>query len=237
LSFLVQNADVRVWFQPRGETGLTLAAVTDASASFDLTPESEDPPFVIANNALYEMRPFNGLRLKGTPKGQINFGGASVQLPIDGDYPEAVATYEPLVERFGGELLATDTIRRTNADILEIAAESQLKERLNEVSGGTMTCTLDPRCTPYDRFAATPACSGVSADVPPLQYEAQEVTHSITPNDNDLPKTELSVSMAIDRTKITTRSAIKDIRTTDAPSEPDNIEQIRQDYTFGPGSP
>ncbi|WP_158294307.1 hypothetical protein, partial [Halorubrum sp. SP9] len=217
--------DARVWFEPDGKSGVVLRAVNADSQQYDLTPESAGTPRVIANNCLYEMRPFNALRLKGATKNLATVGPLSVESPFSSSYPEAVATYPPLVERYGGELTESDTSKTTIAGRLETEAKSQLKQALDEVSGGSMTLSLAPMVRPYDRVSATPACSGVSADVNPLQYEVQEATHRITPSNNNLPQTEIEVSIAIDPSQIETRSTTRDTETGGEPTDDPAYEQ------------
>lgn len=228
-----ENADVQIWFQPSGENGITLVAAEDPSATFDLTPDTDSAPRVIGNNALYEMRPFNALRLKGKSGERIAVGGKDVVVPFGPQYPEAKAVYPPLRDRFGGELVVTETTDNTDEDTIRETATSRLKAKLDEVSGGSITTTLAPQCTPFDVFKATPACSGVAADIDSLRYEAQEVVHSITPDNNNLPQTELSVSMEIDKSLIEVEATTKGTRDGGPPTREDPLD----DYTFGPGSP
>ncbi|WP_206750738.1 hypothetical protein, partial [Halorubrum sp. SP3] len=167
----------------------------------------------------------NALRLKGATKNLATVGPLSVESPFSSSYPEAVATYPPLVERYGGELTESDTSKTTIAGRFETEAKSQLKQALDEVSGGSMTLSLAPMVRPYDRVSATPACSGVSADVNPLQYEVQEATHRITPSNNNLPQTEIEVSIAIDPSQIETRSTTRDTETGGEPTDDPAYEQ------------
>ena len=88
-----------------------------------------------------------------------------------------------------------------------------------------MTLTLSPMVRPFDRVEATPACSGVTADVSPLTYEVQEATHRIVPGDNNLPQTEIEVSMTIDPSLIETRSTVRDTETGKEPSDDPAHEQ------------
>ncbi|MUW14643.1 hypothetical protein GJ633_08160 [Halorubrum sp. CBA1125] len=235
VAWIQKIGNVRVWFQPSGDRGLALTAVQDDAAEYDLTPESNDPPFVIQNNALYEMRPLTSLRLKGNAGATIPLGDWKVNTPFGDTYPEATATYPPLVERFGGELTQTTTETVTDTDDAEQTAAKQLKEALDEVSGGSMTTTIAPMLRPFDRVVATPACAGVTANVDPLSYEIQEAVHSVVPSDDNLPRTELSVSMSVDPDLIETESSVKDARTGDSPTDNDPLEEFQ--WGYGPGAP
>lgn len=219
LSLVTDIVGGRVWFEPDGKQGLMLRAVQDDSNRYDLTPSSDGAPRVIANNALYEMRPFNALKLKGQTGTNISVGPLTVNTPTGGTYPEVIARYPPLVERYGDELTKTATADITSTSVLETESVTRLKEALDGVSGGTMTTTLAPMIRPYDSVEATPACSGVTADVPPLRYEVQEAVHRMVPENNNLPQTEIDVSMAIDRSKIEIQSTTRDAQTGGEPSD------------------
>lgn len=234
IQWLMRTANIRVWFQPKGKQGLTLTGVVDDSQQYDLTPSSENPPRVIKNNALYELSPANGLRLKGGTGHRIGVAGKGVNLPTGNTYPEAVATYPPLVDRFGGEVIDSATAQITNPDKLEDAAKKQLKDQLDKISGGEMVTTLAPMVRPYDRVEATPACAGVTTDVDALTYEVQEAVHSVVPGDNNVPRTTLSVSMAVDPSKIEVRSTVKDAWTGGEPSDNDPMDEYEMGYGTAP---
>jgi hypothetical protein len=234
LQWLMNRTETRVWFQPTGERGIALTAVRDDANQYDLTPSSANPPRVIKNNALYEMRPFNAVRLKGNTGKRIEVGEWGVAAPFGDTYPEATATYPPLIDRFGGRLSQTGTSKTTDAARLEREAKSKLKQELDEFSGGSMVTTLAPMVRPFDRVEATPACSGVTADVDALTYEVQEATHSIVPGDNNVPRTTLSVSMAVDPSKIEVRSSVRDARTGGEPSDNDPMDEYEFDYGTAP---
>jgi hypothetical protein len=207
IRWLRDTTGVHVEFRPVPSGGGLALVVTDGhpSAHVDLTPESGEPPYVFANSSLAEMRPFNALRLKGATGTDV--GDFRVPTLIDNDYPEVVATYPPLVDRFGERLTETETSSTAGVDNLEREAKSRLKKRLDEVSGGTILTTLAPQLHPYDTVLATPACSGVAADVDPIRYEVERTVHKVTPDPSDdgvtpLPRTELAVSLAVDESLI-----------------------------------
>ena len=219
LNLITDITATRVWFVPDGERGLKLRAVVDDSQQYDLTPSSNGPPRVIGNNALYEMRPFNAVKLKGATKKLLNVGPLTVDSPYSSQYAEAVATYPPLVERYGGKLQQESTSQLVDSEQLEQEAAARLSESLADITGGSMTLTLSPMIRPYDSVEATPACSGVTASVSPLVYGVQEATHRIVPSNNNLPQTEIQVSLSVEQRQIETTSTKKDTETGSEPTD------------------
>lgn len=222
---LIEGVGLHLEFRPqqgRG-TGIKLHAhaVDDVpTAQFDARDDKDLQ--VIENNALYEMRPFNSITLRGKGGAYIdlsgstqyqNLGEISDALFGDGTYPEATAKYPPLVERAGGEVGQTKTSKTSNANKLEDEARSALKNRLDEVSGGSMLTAIKPSASLYDTIVTTPACAGVvQTDVPELTYEVQRAKHTVAPSneENNIPTSEFSVSMHIDPSKIEVESTRKD---------------------------
>jgi len=215
LTWLQTRTGVHVEFQPTNAGyGLRLVVSdTPPSVGVDLTDESDGYPLVIDNQALYEMRPFNALRLKGDKGFNLTAFGQRLRTPFGNEYPEVIAKYTPLEERFGGLLVETDTSPLNNQDRLEEATIAQLKERLDEVSGGSITTTFAPDLRPFDRVDAKPACRGVTADVDQLQYEVQRAVHAVVPDDDyddvGVPHTELAVSIRVDPSKIAIENSTK----------------------------
>jgi hypothetical protein len=222
VEWLRKRVPVKVWFGPtHNGTGITLYAAENLGVGYDLTPESEDIPKVIENGALYEMRPFNTLKLKGQTGQFVDVGPIEAEVPLsgDGNYPEVTVEYSPLVERYGDSLIRTGGSELTSEAGVRQEAISRLKQLLDDVSGGSITTTLAPQCRCYDRLTATPACSGVPTDVGPLDYEVQRITHSVTPSDDELPQSEVSVSLAVDSSEITVvEETTKDAQTGGEPS-------------------
>jgi hypothetical protein len=235
LQWVQETANIRVWFVPSDGRGITLTAVEDASQRYDLTPSSERIPYVIANNSLYELSPINGVKIKGATGRRIRAGPIDYNLPFGDTYTEATAVYPPLVDRFGGELLQTTTSKKTDGDALANEAAKKLKEAVDAETDGEMVTTLAPQLRPYDRVESTPACAGVTTDVPPLRYEVQEAVHSVVPSDNNLPRTEINVSMSIRPDEIETETVTKDARGGGEPSASDSTDEYEWDY--GPGAP
>lgn len=228
-------ANVRVFFQPSGRQSVVLAVVVDSSRTYDLTPSSGVAPYVIKNNALYELSPINGVKVKGNVGTRVENPIYSFTIPHGNTYVEAKAVYPPLRDRFGGEQLKTITSKQTNGDVLQNQAAKELKETVDAEADGEMVTTLAPSLTPYDRVESTPACAGITTDVPSLRYEIQEAVHSVVPSDNNLPRTEINVSMSIRPDDIVTDAVPKDTQTGEKPSTNDTNDEY--DWGFGPGSP
>lgn len=227
---------------PDNSTGivLTVKPMSDVEKSnFDLT-EGGDVR-VIENDALYEMRPFNGVVVKGKGGTYVdlsgsthydNLGDISDAMFGDGSYPEATAVYPPLVERAGGEIKQTINSNKSATPATEREARSKLKSMLDEVSGGSILTELEPRISLYHTLTATPACAGIFDEAPPeLTYEVQRVEHTVAPNNdgNNIPSSTLSVSMEIDPSKIETRATRKDTQ----PSRDSNNEPPESDPSEG----
>jgi hypothetical protein len=234
IDWLQGIANVRVWFQPSGERGVVLAAVVDSSRTYDLTPSSGVAPYVIKNNALYELSPINGVKVKGNVGTRVENPIYSFTIPHGNTYIEAKAVYPPLRDRFGGEQLKTITSKQTNGEVLQNQAAKALKEAVDAEADGEMVTTLAPSLTPYDRVESTPACAGVTTDVPPLRYEVQEAVHSVVPSDNNLPRTEINVSMSIRAGDIVTDADTKDAQTGEKPSDNEASDNYEPDYQTAP---
>jgi hypothetical protein len=179
-----------VWFRTAPDGRNILAFGTRNIESYDGRQGGD--LYTIENNALFEMRPFNTIKLNGERQG-------------DADYPVAEAWYPDLVERAGGKITVTEEV---NTDILPVmlkAAQKRLKDRLNAVSGGTATFALAPQVRPFDTVELRPACAGqIESEMPSLTYEVERTAHKIAPENlrNNIPQTELSLSMHIDETEI-----------------------------------
>lgn len=214
---LIEKVNLHIWFEPKENGDLALRAghqIDTAVDQFDLTEDGDVP--VISNDALYEMRPFNGIKLRGQQNKRVDLtSDLTIRIPFTkGSYPEATATYGPLVERAGGEIIQNANSRANGERGLRREARSELKSQLDEISGGTMDTALAPFVHPYDTVIAKPACASViDADVPALTYEVERAAHTVAPTPPDsgpnIPSTELAVSMHIDPSKIDVESTIK----------------------------
>lgn len=177
---------------------------------------------IVENDALYEMKPYNGLRLDG---GQL-------VKEVQNQYPEAKAWYPPLVERSGGKLFIEKNSQKVTPGAVEQQARQELKEALDSVSGGTMDLVLSPFITPYDKIIAQPGCAGnYQTNLPELRYEVQRTAHKIKPDahqeGNPVFLTEIAVSMSIDPSKIKSTSTVKsDSPSKGTPNEPTNDDFI-----------
>jgi hypothetical protein len=229
IEWLTSSYPIHVWFGPaKNGNGVTLYASEKMGNQYDLTPDGESVTATIENGSLAELRPFNTLKLKGDVGFNINLGDLGLyRTPIGNSYPEVTVTHDILESRFGGQLIRTGTSRLNDVERLEEEAKSKLKQMLDEVSGGSVTTTLAPHIRPYDRLKLTPACSGVSVDVEPLVYEVQRVTHNVTPDDDNLPRSEISVSLNVDRDDISIReSTVKDVQTQGEPTDNDPTDEL-----------
>lgn len=247
LKWLEEQYNLRIWFEPLGLGAVQLTVdlqpepldifmltdymdddISPRPVTFDARKEGDID--IIENDALYEMKPFNTLKLKGEEVGR---GFDSVEdiarLPT-GNFPQATAKYEPLVDAAGGEMVIEETSDQDKQNVLEKNARKRLKERLDNVSGGTMTLPLSPFMSPYDRVLAHPACAAryPDSDFPEVRYEIQRTAHKVEPNSGDqgnpINRTEIAVSMSVDPTLIETESSLQTVATSkDSENEPQTI--------------
>jgi hypothetical protein len=243
IEWLAETADVFVHLRPAAGRGIELVASNRLGLDgvTDLRPDSDAPPFVIENEALYEMRPVNALRLKGDQGFNIRTDDSTspppVPTPFGSTYPEVVVQYDPLVERYGGQLVRTQTSALNNLDRLERQARSRLKELLDGVSGGGMRLTFAPHLRPYETVLATPACAGIDVDVDPLRYEVQRATHTLRPDGNVVPHTDVQVSVSVNREKISeTEKTVVDTLDREALREETGGDDYTGGLTWGIGS-
>lgn len=197
------------------------AADFSAAKTYDATEEGDID--IIYNNALYEMKPYNTLVLRGTethepadPEDIALDTSMSAATPRPtGRYPEATARFPELIERSGGEMPVVRDVDMNSTEELANAAREQLKSELDTVSGGTMDLLLSPMISPHDKIIAQPACAGVlDTELPELKYEVQRVAHKVRPNsdDNEVYQSEVSVSMAVPAQEIEVETTLKDIQ-------------------------
>lgn len=218
LADIVQWAQTKIrhqlWFEPRWTNNELVSPYYEMEQHSAVDGNVD----VIENNAIYEMKPFNTLILKGSaraPLPESPLDGVDVHEITSGinarkrGYAEAVAWYPPLVERAGGPVPVTEPSDENDPQVLEREAERRLKEKLDDTSGGSMTTTLNPNIKPYEFIEARPTCAGiVGEDLPPLNFEVQRVTHIVDPKnaENHVPRTEISASMHADAGKIKSES-------------------------------
>jgi len=215
VKFVMKVSNRRIWFSPKDGGGIQLNAVLSPGEKYNATDDDGDL-FTIHNNALYELRPFNAIRLKGSENHVIDLGSfGTVNTHIrDSNYYEAEAWYPPLVERAGGKIFREGISEFAGANGVENDAYSRLKESLDITTGGTIDMALAPQVHPFDVIAAKPSCEGtINMEVPSLNYEVQRTAHTVAPRDPDaepqIPHTEVAVGMEIDPARIQTTSTEK----------------------------
>jgi len=224
---IIEKLGLSVWFEPDpdNDSGIILRANLKenmATENYDLTGDSDIP--LISNDSIYEMQPFNAIELRGEKGVDINVGD-SVDVTIpgstlydNGSFPIATAVYEPLKERVGERITKVAQSKLNRVGPIENEAESRLKSMLDSVSGGTMDTALAPQVRPFDTVTAKPACATiVETDVPELKFEVQRTAHTLAPknDENEIPQTELSVSMNVNPNNITTTSTRSDTQPSD----------------------
>lgn len=206
-------------FEALEDSGEISPARFDASQTYDATEDGDVD--IIYNNALYEMKPYNTLILRGTETHEppdprdvaLHTGMVGATPRPTGRYPETTARFPELVQRAGGEMPVVRDVDMNTTDELENTARKQLKDELDTVSGGTMDLLLSPMISPHDRIVAQPGCAGVlNTDLPELTYEIQRVAHKVRPNSDDggVYQSEISVSMAVPAEEIEVETTLKD---------------------------
>lgn len=204
-----------------------------ASQTYDATTDGDVD--IIYNNALYEMKPYNTLILRGTELSEppdpreiaLDTGMVGASPRPTGRYPEAKAHFPELVERAGGEMPVVRDVDLSSQGEMENAARKQLKNALDTVSGGTMDLLLSPMISPHDKIIAQPACAGVlDTELPKLTYEVQRTAHKVRPNsdDGEVYQTEVSVSMAVPAQEIEVETTLKDTQpSAESDNEPGSV--------------
>lgn len=213
-SFIQNNTDIRLFFQPTPDGGVSLVVSQSPGTLYDATSTDTIPELalesigadipeltLIENNALYEMNPINTVRAKGKNTTLVSVDGVNSESGSaqpgpggatgsggSGELGFAVveAYYPPLVDRAGGRIATTIESKNKVLSIVEKEARNILKTKLDNVSGGTMTMPITPSIFPFDRVLARPSCASVvSTDLPMLSYEVQRVAHNIMPSGGD----------------------------------------------------
>jgi hypothetical protein len=235
VKFVMKAANRRIWFEPTADGGIQLHAVESPGTNYNATNDDGDV-FTIHNNALFELRPFNAVTLKGNENHVINLGDfGTVNTHVqDSNYHEATAWYPPLVERAGGRIARESVSEFAGAEGIERDAVATLKEMLDTVTGGNISMALAPFVTPFDTLDAKPSCEGtINTEVPTLTYEVQRAAHTLSPHDPgaepQIPHTVVDVGMEIDPARIQVSSTEK--RTT--VSEGGENEPLSDDPSSG----
>lgn len=166
------------------------------------------PVDVINNTSLEDLKPINHLELNGESADSF-LGVNSDRVVLGGPlgaprghtnkYPHVEVTYPPLLERTGGNKLGPKPIesgKQTLAEAREQAVK-EFKKAHEDNTDGSIEIRALPAIRPYDYIAAVPVCNDTfDADLNPIQYEVNSVTHRVSA-DSDYT-THLGVSIALD---------------------------------------
>lgn len=176
---------------------------------------------VLNNNALYDIKPFNTLKLAGeSTTFRQRYGGyegtaAGANYSQSGSpgaytekFPWVKVTYPPLVERAGGYEYSAPLVE-SDKIYLDQAVEKAKKEfarHLEEESEGSIEIRGEPYILPYDHIRTIPHCNDTfpNADIKPITYEVNSVTHRRAAGERY--KTELGVSLTFDESLLEVES-------------------------------
>lgn len=164
---------------------------------------------VLKNDALYEMKPINTLRLDGEEgAGVLDRAAAWLEEqdedPTEGlvgkstpsdKYPYAKVQVPALLEAAEGvELGPREESDATTVSDVVAEAKTRLREMLEEVSEGEIFLRGQPEIMPFDALDAFEVCRDfVVYEQRPVRYEVEEVKHTATAN--GIYKTRLLVSV------------------------------------------
>lgn len=184
---------------------------------------------VLNNTSVEDLKPINYLQLKG--ESADSFLGVNIDREIAGfettgplgaprghtdKYPHVEVTYEPLLKRASGKRLGPKPIEsgKTTLAEAEQAAVKQFRQRHEDSTDGSIEVAALPSVRPYDYIATVPVCNDTfDADMNPIQYEVNSVVHKC--NGGEAYTTELGVSIALDESQLTVRSALVDLETSE----------------------
>lgn len=202
--YIQKKSGVFLWFEPSNDGSLTLvASATPPSGNFQTRSteikNSDGELDLIHNEALFEIGPFTSLELRGEAAFDVVVGPFDAGVPGSADnYPHATATHVGLRERAGGTVERVATSSTNNLEPLKRECKKELKRQLDGASGGTMESLLAPHVTPYSTIRAKPTClDHAEVSAAPVDYEV-ESTATHVGGDDEIPKTELRVSLNID---------------------------------------
>lgn len=158
-----------------------------------------EPIDVIHNQALVDIKPYNTLYLYGQENATIRGWDG-----VKEDFPYVKLQHEDLYNNAGkneysAPVVESDAIRLDDA---EAEAKKEFREHLEEQTEGTITLKGDPYILPYDYITVQPVCKGTfpNADVSPVDYEVNSVTHRRAADERY--KTELGVSLRFEESDI-----------------------------------
>lgn len=161
---------------------------------------------VMKNNALYEMKPINTLRMDGeTGAGVLDpvadwidrtTGGELLgSNPPSNQYPYVKLQVPSLLQAAEGQELGPreESSATTESDLIE-EAKKRLREILEEPSEGEVFIKGVPEILPFDRLDSFEVCNDIIIyEQDPVRYEVEEVKHTATAS--DIYKTRLLVSV------------------------------------------
>lgn len=184
-----------------------------ASQSWDISEFEDRTEFdsvdVINNNALYDIKPINTLRLfgEGMPR-VMRERDASDIAPSTGiftnEFPAVKVTYPPLVRRAGGHEYAPPIVESDKVEIRQAEKEAvkQFREHLSESTEGSIEIRGEPHILPFDYIRTIPTCNDTyqNANATPITLEVNSVHHVRAAGKPYT--TELGVSLVFDETKL-----------------------------------
>jgi hypothetical protein len=221
MNFLADTLDARWYVTPYPDETDTPIVVLDRSVqtrSFHgkQTAAPGRELSIIKNNALFQLNPQYRLKVRGHSASSLGALGSGDKKYTD-KFPTATATYEPLAERVGevdGEPPEIGADVTTTGEAKNVARK-ELKDRLDSSTGGEMRLTPSPLVTPYSKITARPVCGDTALnDVPPIEYEAEEVIHYIPSggdDDGEVPRTVVRCGLFIDDDAFTVTDQMNDI--------------------------
>lgn len=173
---------------------------------------------VIDNNALYDIKPINTLRLfgEGMPR-VMRERDASNVAPSTGiftnEFPAVKVTYPPLVRRAGGHEYAPPVVESDKVELQQAEKEAvkQFREHLSESTEGSIEIRGEPHALPFDYIKTIPTCNDTyqNANTTPITYEINSVRHVRAA---EKPyTTELGVSLVFDESQLEIESEYREV--------------------------
>lgn len=162
---------------------------------FDLSYSWQENVTVIKNDALFEMKPINTLKLRGATSKSLlvddDDDGELEQAQFDGmtvsgfggsskAFPAITVRVPSLYEAAEGVELSPEIVESDigQLDEAEREAQKEMTEHLEEASEGEIILAGEPTIMPYDRVDAFEVCNGdVEYEQVPVKYEVESVKH------------------------------------------------------------
>jgi len=198
--WLEDKTDLWFYFAPSEGDGVDLVVERNPTKKgFEAGHVSDgDGDFeVIENNALYEIKPYNTVTVQGEqyrPSFEADYE----------EYPRATATHTVLKEKAGITLQPEVFFDESaSEEVITERAKEELKQLLDDAGHGEIILSPAPNVTPFSTITAQPACGDrVEEDVPPFEYEVEEVVHRIAArtyrNNERIHQTTCRVSTKVD---------------------------------------